>query len=314
MIVAVIDCGTNTFNLLITRVIDRQTCEKLHNDRIAVRLGEGSINAGYISDVPYQRGLSAMKKFQAKLVEYGVEKTLAFATSAIRDAANGLEFVKEIETTTGLAIKIIDGSREAELIYIGNRGALDLSDTVSLIMDIGGGSNEFILCNRFRVFWKRSFRVGAARLLEMFPHQSPITEEEKNKIRTHLDQQLQPLFTAAADHPPLELIGSSGAFDSIVEMICGELNGEPFSFEKTAYHIQMDQFRQITEKVFGSSLEQRGEIKGLIPIRVDMMVISCLMIEHILSRLNINQMRVSSYSLKEGALLDFIQNEFKYYG
>jgi len=311
MIVAVIDCGTNTFNLLITRVMDAKTCEKMHNDRISVRLGEGSINAGYISDVPYQRGLAAMQKFKEKIVELKVEKTLAFATSAIRDAANGLEFVKAIQTETGIAIDIIDGSREAELIYIGNRGAMELSEKVSLIMDIGGGSNEFILCNRFRVFWKRSFRVGAARLLEMFPHQSPITEEERHKILSHLDQQLQTLLMTAADHPPVELIGSSGAFDSVVEMICGELGGEALTFNKTAYEINMDQYRQIVAKVMQATLEERRQINGLIPIRVDMMVISCLMIEHILTRLNIQKIRVSSYSLKEGALLDFMQKEFK---
>lgn len=311
MIVAVIDCGTNTFNLLITRVINARTCEKLHNDRIAVRLGEGSINAGYISDIPYQRGLIAMQKFSEKIRELKVEKTLAFATSAIRDAANGPEFVQEIQDQTGIAIEIIDGSREAELIYIGNRGAMELSDKVSLIMDIGGGSNEFILCNRTRVFWKRSFRVGAARLLEMFPHASPISEEERNQILSHLDLQLQPLLVAAADHPPVELIGSSGAFDSVVEMICGELNGEPLTAEKTAYEIDLEQYGKISRKVMQCTLEERRQIKGLIPIRVDMMVISCLMIEHILTRLPIKKIRVSSYSLKEGALLDFMQKEFK---
>jgi exopolyphosphatase / guanosine-5'-triphosphate,3'-diphosphate pyrophosphatase len=306
MKLAVIDCGTNTFNLIIIELSDDNKYEKLFNTRIPVRLGQDSINDGFIAEVPFMRGIDAISTFKHHIKKYNVQKVLAFATSAIREASNGEQFVKEVNDLFDIEINVIDGNREAELIYYGIKGAVDLDDKVSLIMDIGGGSNEFILASKNRIFWKRSFMIGAARLLEKFPHANPITEEDKNKITAYLGEQLQPLFLAAKDHPPYELVGSSGAFESVVEMINGELGGEPLIPEKTEYLVDLQQNRQVSELVYNSTLEQRRNIKGLVPMRVDMIVISCLMINFILDSFNFNRMRVSTYSLKEGALLDYI--------
>jgi exopolyphosphatase/guanosine-5'-triphosphate,3'-diphosphate pyrophosphatase len=309
MKMAVIDCGTNTFNLLIIELRDDNSYEKLFNTRIPVRLGEDSINDGFIAEVPFMRGIDAISSLKHHLKKFAVQKVLAFATSAIREASNGEQFVKEVRELFDIDIEIIDGNHEAELIYYGTKEAVELDDRISLIMDIGGGSNEFILASKNRIFWKRSFMIGAARLLEKFGHSNPITQEEKEQITNYLLDQLQPLIFAAKDHPPHELIGSAGAFESIVEMINGELGGEPLSSERTEYNINLEHNRQIAEMVFNSTIEQRRNIRGLVPMRVDMMVVSCLMINFILDAFKFNKMRVSTYSLKEGALLDFINKQ-----
>lgn len=314
MKLAVIDCGTNTFNLLIAESAEGGKYVKRFNTRIPVRLGEKSINEGYITEAAIKRGLDAIGVFAGHIRQHAADKVLAFATSAIREARNGLEFVRNVGNAHGIDIEVIDGNREAELIYEGNRGAVDMTDKVSLIMDIGGGSNEFILANRHRIYWKRSFMIGAARLLEMFPHGSPITESEKQNIRNYLTEQLQPLILACKDHPPVELIGSSGAFESIVEMIHGELGGEPLDENKTEFEVDLEQNRLIAEKVYACSLEERQALRGLVPMRVDMIVISCLMINHIIDTFGLKKMRVSAWSLKEGALLDFIQKNNPLYG
>jgi exopolyphosphatase/guanosine-5'-triphosphate,3'-diphosphate pyrophosphatase len=307
MKLAIIDCGTNTFNLLITCPQNGTPGEKNHSDRVPVRLGEHGINTGHIAESAFIRGIEAMKKFAQVIESFHVDHVLALATSAIRDADNGLNFVEEVKQKTGIQITVIDGNREAELIYIGNRAALPLGEHISLIMDIGGGSNEFILCNASQILWKQSFRIGAARLLEFFPHSSPIANNERQQILNYLDDALQPLFSAAQQFLPTELIGSSGAFESIIEMICGELGGEEFSGDKTEYAVTFSDYTNISHRVLNATLDQRQQLKGLVPMRVDMMVISCLMIDHILSRLNIQKMRVSTYSLKEGALIDLLE-------
>ena len=254
----------------------------------------------------YKRQIDGIKILNSEIQKYNVSKILAFATSAIRDADNGKEFVDEVKRQTNIDVEIINGNREAELIYLGNKEAVDLSDSVSLIMDIGGGSNEFILANNKGMLWKQSFPIGAARMLERFSPSDPITNTEIADIKEYMKVQLAPLFEAAKEFMPLELIGSSGAFDSIVEIINGELGGEPVVDSKTCYNINMEDYLKVSKLIKYSTLQQRKNIKGLVPMRFDMIVISCLMIDVIIKAFNIPKMRVSTYSLKEGALIDHI--------
>ena len=309
MRLAVIDCGTNTFNLLIVEFNSQKKYSNLFSSRISVKLGQGSINKGFINEEAFKRGVNAIKSFYTEIEKYKVSKILAFATSAIRDAANGVFFVEEVKKQTQIDVLIIDGNREAELIYIGNKGAVQLSESTSLIMDIGGGSNEFILANKQGILWKQSFKIGAARMLEKFSPSDPITSLEINQINSYLNQELRPLADALKKFPATELIGSSGAFDSIVEIINQELKGEALTDSKTAYDIDMDNYFYISQRIRNSTFEERKAIKGLLSMRLDMIVISCLMVDFILESFQIPKMRVSTYSLKEGALFDFITNQ-----
>jgi exopolyphosphatase / guanosine-5'-triphosphate,3'-diphosphate pyrophosphatase len=303
---AIIDCGTNTFHLLIVEMKGGGEYVKLFNTRISVKLGESTINMGFIASAPFERGIQALVLFKKAIEEYKVEKVMALATSAIRDAANRKEFVEAARVRAGIALDVIDGNREAELIYLGNQEALSLGEEISLIMDIGGGSTEFILANKSHIYWKQSFNIGAARLLEKFKPSSPVTLDEQEQISQYLKEKLSPVYKAVEKFPPVELIGSSGAFDSVVEMINGELDGEPLITDKTGYEIDLARYYQIFELVKSSTLEQRKNIRGLIPMRFDMIVISCLMIDFALTAFGLQKMRISTYSLKEGALRDFI--------
>lgn len=305
MILAVIDCGTNTFNLLIVEIVG-SSYKKLFNNRISVKLGEGTINKGYIDKLPFERGIAALKDFKELLVKFNVTRTLAFATSAIRDAKNGIDFVLEAKKNLGLSIEIIDGNREAELIYMGNKVAAKVEENVVLIMDIGGGSTEFIIANGKKIFWKQSFLLGAARLLEKFELSDPITKNEMESIYSYLKQELNPLFEALKVFPSAELVGSSGAFDSIIEMIHGELEGEELVKEKICYEVKITDYYKISDLVIKSTIMERKQIKGLIPMRLDMIVVSSLLINFILQSFPINKFLVSTYSLKEGALIDYI--------
>jgi exopolyphosphatase/guanosine-5'-triphosphate,3'-diphosphate pyrophosphatase len=315
MRLAVIDCGTNTFNLIIIDVHQRdgsgaKNYSKIFKTRIPVKLGEGAINQGFIAPGPFLRGLEAIEQLNEIIREKQVHNVMAFATSAIRDAKNGPEFVSLIREKFGIELNVIDGNREAELIYLGVREALPLTGHTSLIMDIGGGSTEFILANHKGMLWRQSFRLGAARLLERFSPSDPMAAEEIEQLHSYLREELQPLFETAATHLPAELVGSSGAFDSLVEMICGELGGEPLLDSKTEYEVNLGHYFKISELVRRSTLMQRRQIKGLVPMRIDMIVISCLMVDFILKNMNLNRLRVSTYSLKEGALADFINKQF----
>ena len=166
---AVLDLGTNTFNILIVN-IEKNVKTILHHDRVPVKIGKGGIQNNQIIEEACQRAKEALKQFRKLIDQYNVkiEDITAIATSAFRNAINGQALADEIKQETEIEIRIIQGEVEAELIYYGVKGAMKIGEETALIMDIGGGSVEFILCNENHIFWKKSYEIGAQRLLDLF--------------------------------------------------------------------------------------------------------------------------------------------------
>ena len=153
--IAIIDLGTNTFNLLICDKKD-DTQKTIFKNKIAVKLGEGGIDKSMIADAPYQRGIKALETHLDNIKKYKVDKVRAFATSAIRSTKNGAEFVNEVFEKAGFKrLRVIDGDKEAELIYQGVKKVIQFNSNYKLIMDIGGGSTEFIIANSEGILWKK---------------------------------------------------------------------------------------------------------------------------------------------------------------
>ena len=299
--VGVIDLGTNTFNLLIANV-NGLNYEVLHETKIAVKLGEGGIHKSFIAPDAYQRGLDALKTHKKTFLDYEIKTCYAVATSAIRSADNGNEFVQDVQDILGIYINIIDGNKEAELIYNGVRQAIDLKQKPKLIIDIGGGSTEFIIANRHDIFWKKSYQLGAARLLELFKPQNPIVLEDFNEIDLHLDNSLEDLLEIAETYEIDRLIGSSGSFDTLAEMICCK-KGDCSSWKKQPYYdFHLHDYSEIQRIIYASTIEERLEMKGLNPMRADMIVVSIIIINYILNNLTIHELQLSRYALKEGLI------------
>jgi len=307
MRIAIIDLGTNTFNILIVETDASNVYKQIFQTKIAVKLGEGGINKGYIAPIPFQRGIDALVQYKLVLDDYSVEKVFAFATSAIRSASNGDEFVVIAKQKANIDIQVISGDKEAELIYYGVRSAVKMTNETSLIIDIGGGSTEFIIANKEQVFWKQSFLLGAARLLERFNPSDPITDKEIEDVKGYLKQELQPLFEAVKKYPITELIGSSGSFDSLAEMIAHRFYTPSILDNKTEYEFKMDDCSDIYDIIIKSTKAERTAMKGLVQMRVDMMVISSILVHFVVAEFEIEKMRLSTYSLKEGVLHDVIK-------
>lgn len=309
MRVAFIDCGTNTFNLLIVELKNDKNIKTIFSTRVPVKLGDNTINKGYISADSFERGINTLSFFRENINKFEVRKVLAFATSAIRDAKNKDNFINEANLTSEIQLEVIDGDREADLIYYGVKSALTLKKSISLIMDIGGGSIEFILANKNGILWKHSFSIGVARLNQKFIYSDPIQLSEIKLIYNYLNQELYPLFEAAKKYPPYELIGSSGVFESLIELIHFEFNGDKLVDSKIEYPINIDLFLNILKIILNSTLDERLKIKGLINMRIDTIVISCLMIDFILNSFSLSRMRMTTFSLKEGALFEYIEKK-----
>ena len=299
--IGIIDLGTNTFNLLLAEVVEG-SYSIFYKTKIAVKLGEGGITKGFIAEVPYQRGLDALAQYKEKLQQENITEFYAVATSAIRSANNGDLFVNEVKDTLGININVIDGDTEADLIYYGVKQALDLEESPKLIIDIGGGSTEFIIGNSSEIFWRKSYQLGAARLLEAFNPANPITLTDIAAIDDHLEETLVEMIEMAEVYEVDCLIGSSGSFDTLAEMISCK-NGDCSLWKKDKnYSFLMADYNGIQRMLTESTLEQRLQMEGLVPMRADMIVIAVVIINYLLNRLIIHDLRLSNYALKEGLI------------
>ncbi len=295
------DLGTNTFHLLIAEAENSAFREVVHFQE-PVKLGEGGINKGFIQPEPYQRGIEAMTKFAEHIKTNQATQVSAIATSMLRNAANGQQFIDDVKETTGIAIELIDGQQEAAYIYQGVKASGCLSPSNSLIMDIGGGSIEFILCTDTRILWKQSFEIGAARMMDKFHQVDPITPECIHDLHQYLNETLPDLFDAVKDIPVTKLIGSAGAFETFAEMI--ELNNQhPFDIKQIrSYDFNLRDFIDVTNLIIRSNHVEREHMKGVIPLRVDMIVVASLITRFVMEKLHIEHVGMSTYSLKEGVL------------
>jgi exopolyphosphatase/guanosine-5'-triphosphate,3'-diphosphate pyrophosphatase len=296
---AVMDLGTNTFHLLIVEGNSTHYTEIVH-EQDPVKLGEGGINKGFIQPAAFERGIKSMLQYRRLIADNNVQQVRAIATSALRNAANGQDFIDQVKAQTGIAIEIIDGD------YKGVKASGSLSEHNSLVVDIGGGSVEFIICDNKQVKWKQSFEIGAARLMDNFHRTDPIPPESITALNLYLQDSLKDLFAAASNYPIANIIGSSGVFESYAGLIeTGK--GHPFDLKKTKhYDFEKDELLAVIESLILSSHQQRAGNKGIIPVRVDMIVTASILTRFIIDKLGIDQVVMSTSSLKEGVLAEMM--------
>lgn len=307
MIAAIIDCGTNTFNLLISEFQHGGEHRIILNTKKSVKLGEGGLKDNKIASAAFQRGVKVFSELLHTAKNYKVDTVQAFATSAVRSSQNGPEFVKKIYDKTGVMIQVLNGDTEAQFIFKGVNLALPELDEPSLIMDIGGGSTEFIITEEQQVVWKKSFDLGASRLMQEFKPSDPVTPENIDNIKMHFKEMLQPLATQLKKNPVKNLIGCSGSFESLADMILAK------SSDRTPYDkifaFENDDFKSIHKELVVSTESQRKTMPGLVEYRIDTIVFASIFIRYIKKRFKIDQMYYSSYALKEGVLADFIHSK-----
>jgi exopolyphosphatase/guanosine-5'-triphosphate,3'-diphosphate pyrophosphatase len=306
MRISIIDLGTNTFNLLVAEILADKQINILHRSKYPVKLGEGGINQNYITDEAQKRAHLAFIEMKQIIISHKTVKTFGFATSAIRTAKNGMEFVKQIHQDFDIDIEVISGNREAELIYYGTREAVGLDDEVVAILDIGGGSNEIIIANSEKIFWKKSYPLGMTRLLEQFQPSDPIKQNELYEIEAFLKDKLSDLIEALKIYSVKTLIGSSGSFSTLRQVILAEEKTE-YQDEQTHYNIKLEDFNSLHKRFLESTLEERMQMEGMDSARVHLMVIASVFINFLVKESELSVLFQSAYALKEGALIDYIK-------
>jgi exopolyphosphatase/guanosine-5'-triphosphate,3'-diphosphate pyrophosphatase len=301
---ALIDMGTNTFHLLLVEV-NGEGFKTIYKEKIAVKLGQGGISQNQLAPEAQKRAFHTLKHFKNLIDGEHIDQVFAFATSAVRNANNGPEFVEKVKADLGIHINVISGEEEAQLIYEGINLSGSINGHTNLMMDIGGGSVEFIIGTSQEVFWKRSFEIGGQRLLDAFHYHDPILTEEVDKLEAYCLEKLQPLIEAIEKFKPAGLVGASGTFDTLTDiyfesMLQCKLTGQH------VFELPTVDFERIFEMLKTKNREERMKIPGMIAMRVDMIVVASCLIEFILRYVPVEAIVCSHYSLKEGAVARLI--------
>lgn len=291
---AIIDIGTNTFNLIIGEVVDGKL-ERHRSEKEAVLLGMNGINHGKIAEEAWLRAIQTLLRFKSYCVEEEVTDILGFGTSAMRDAKNGDIFIKEVKEQTGIPIEIITGQRESQLIYQGVKLLHDFNEP-GVIMDIGGGSTEFIFANSEGVQSAASFDIGVSRLYQDLDKNNNFSERHYKFISGYLDARTADFFKGKEIDL---LIGASGSFETFYEMIFQKRFTSKDKTVKLPIHLLLEQI----DWVLASRYEDRINHEWIIPMRKKMIPIAAFKIKWVIEKLQIKEVLLSPYSLKEGAFL-----------
>lgn len=306
MRLAILDFGTNIFNLLIAENTEENGVRFLYSSKEPVKLGEGGINSKLLHADAIERGLKAIENHYSKIRKFSADKIYAFATSAIRDAKNSKEFLNRIQQNFDLYVNIIPGDREAELIYKGVRHACNFSEEKNLITDIGGGSVEFIIADKEKTFWIESFNLGMARILDRFKPEDPISNNTITELEDYFNENLSSLLEAVKKYKPVALIGASGSYETFYELIKNRLPGKYIANGKPGKEINLEDYRGLHQVLLNSTIEERKNMPGMEPVRVEMIVLASIFVNFILENWKFKKMIYSEYALKEGIIAEIL--------
>ena len=278
--------------------------------REAVGIGLNGMGRREIQPDAIQRGLRVLKGFSMEIIRHGLnpEDATVLATSAFRNAANAESVLKEIQQATGLRPRIISGEAEAGLIFAGVYASGAVEEGVpALVMDIGGGSVEFILWDGFKVSWKKSFEIGGLRLMEDFHQEDPLPLSKREALEAYIEDFLHPLWTECRKLSCLQLVGSSGSFDSLADVrnARGGITANP---GRTFQQIAPNEFEAIFESLWHLPLEARLQVPGMTAYRAGMMAVALILIRQVLKLSAASGISVSHYAMKEGALIHKFAN------
>ncbi len=302
--IAIIDLGTNGFRLYIAEVPAVGSFNIIHRETNDLKLASEGFER--IGDAPFARGLAAMRQFSTQLKHFNVEKVEAFGTAALRLAANGSEFMDAVLDETGINIQLISGEREAELIYKGMRlGFSEKNHPLSikpifdkktpvLMVDVGGGSVEFIIGDAEKVHWARSFNIGVTILKQGFQPNARIEQVEITAIEQFLTTSCTALLEAITFFKPKIPVIACGTFDFLVKILRGSPH-QNFEFSK-------QQFDDFYEQLTFLSESELADMPDIPKEKIEMLAVSFVLLDWIMGILDANRLIASAFSMKAGIL------------
>lgn len=307
----IIDIGTNSLHSVFATIYSDGTFEISGREKELVRLGDGAMLNGRLTPESMQTALKALEKISHLSKSRGVDRVIAVSTSAVRESSNGSDFLDEIRSRFGLRVKVIIGLEEARLIYLAVKNTIDLSFGKSLIVDIGGGSTEFIATQKEEKLWMDSVRLGSNRLSQIFPLSEPPKKSEIEKLEEYIEKLIAPILTNLEKNPVDRIVGTSGTLTALAKMI---LSSDEKSDDQISFRQVTISFKQVAaqyEKLCKMDLKDRQKLRGLDKARANMIIQGVAILYVLMKRSGIKSFIPCDQALREGLLYDFIDKNRK---
>ena len=297
---AAIDVGSNSIHMVIAQVDASGVLTELWRVKDMVGLGRISFPSHLLSHEAMERAITTLGRFLDEARRLRTEQIMAVATSAVREADNGGEFIQRVRRELGLHVRVVSAVDEARLIYKGVAHALSLKGDPSLIIDIGGGSAEFIVADDRRALLLESRKLGAARITARFVHSDPIARDEIKAMLACYDAELSPVMKSIAELRPARIIGTSGTLQNLAAM-CADPPGAA-----NARTLKRNDLEKLVGQLLESRDEDRSSIRGLDSQRQEQITAGALLALEIMRRLDARQIELCSSALREGLVVEHL--------
>jgi exopolyphosphatase/guanosine-5'-triphosphate,3'-diphosphate pyrophosphatase len=302
---AAIDVGSNSIHMIVAQADADGGITTLWRLKEPVGLGRLSFPSRRLTADAMNRAITVLDRFQKAAHQRQAEKIVAVATSAVREAENGGDLIERVRRQLGLQLRIVSARDEARLIYLAVRHAMQLRSQPHLIIDIGGGSVEFIVGDDKQAALLESRKLGAARMTARFVKSDPINEEDHQHLLKHYDKELSPLVEQIESLHPVKAIGTSGTLENLAAM-CGS---EPSHNGHAAEHLQVIErakFEKLLAQLLESRTKDRARIRGLDDQRKDQIVAGAVLVNELFRRLRLKRIEICPAALREGILLEYL--------
>ena len=306
MRIAAIDIGTNSIHMIVVRVRPDLSFEVVDREKEMVRLGAGGLGGRSLTPTATVAALQTLAKFRRLADARKVDVVVAAATSAIREADNGGDFIAEVARRTGIEIRLIAGAEEARLIHMAAVYGVHMGGSPAVVIDIGGGSVEVTLGTGAHLSQAQSFKLGVIRLTERFVRTDPLSPRDERRLLKHINREIGPYLDGLADKRFDRVIGTSGTILSLGGLALSE-DGSIRDEALRNRRVSAKAIRKLRKRLAGADLEARLHMNGLDPRRADIAVAGGVLLDTILRRLGATELTLCDLALREGLVLDYIQ-------
>jgi len=302
---AAIDVGSNSIHMIVAQADADGGITTLWRLKEPVGLGRLSFPSRRLTADAMNRAITVLERFQKAAQQRQAEKIVAVATSAVREAENGGDLIERVRRQLGLYIRVVSARDEARLIYLAVRHAVPLRSQPHLMIDIGGGSVEFIVGDDKQAALLESRKLGAARMTARFVKSDPISEEDHRQLVKHFDKELTPVMEQVEALHPVKAIGTSGTLENLAAM-CGSephQNGDKHGHPQV---IERARFEKLLAELLESRSKDRARIRGLDDQRKDQIIAGAVLVNELFRRLHLKRIEICPSALREGILLDYL--------
>lgn len=310
MRIAAIDIGTNSVHMIVVQVRPDLSFEVIDREKEMVRLGAGGLGGRALTPEAMHTAVQALSKFRRLAESHRVDEIRAAATSAVREAENGGEFLTELGRQTGIRAQVISAQEEAHLIHVAAMYGVDVGPQDALVIDIGGGSVEMTLGSAAGIRLSRSFKLGVIRLTEQFIKSDPLSRRDERKLIDHVRQKIAPFLDQVTSAGFGRVIGTSGTIQSLGTMAWAAEQGRPPTDIRNL-RVAKRALRRLRKTLTGLDATARLAVAGLDPRRADLIVAGAVLLDTILQALDTEDIALCDYALREGLVLDYIAHNRK---